>query len=424
MQYRQPMDISRPEFAQTRRRKRLMIGAVGGILIAAAAYALWRMEPAAPTLEKSAVWTDTVKRGALTIEVRGPGTLVPKSIRWISAETAARVERIVLKPGANVQADSVILELSNPEVQDALLAARAEVTAARADLSAQQTQLNSQLLDQRAGAAQVQADLASANLQAEAEQDLVEKGVIPAITYKRTELNRDQLKLKVQIELERMQNFARTIDAQLAASRARLAQLDNTLQLRLRQANALQVKAGISGVLQQIAVEEGQQVSAGLNIARVARPDLLMAQLKVPETQAKDITIGLIAKIDTRNGIIHGTVARIDPAVQAGTVQVDVELSGDLPVGARPDLSVDGVIEIASLSDVLYVGRPATGQPQSTISLFKLRRNDVSQADRTQVRLGRASVSVIEVTSGLNVGDQVILSDTSDFDRFQRLRLK
>ncbi len=418
------MDITRPEFAQTRRRKRLMIGTAVGILVAVSAYALWRMEPAAPTLEKSAVWTDTVKRGALTIEVRGPGTLVPKSIRWISAETAARVERIVLKPGAIVQADSVILELSNPEVQDALLAARAAVTAARADLSAQQTQLNSQLLDQRAGAAQVGADLASANLQAEAEKDLVEKGVIPAITYKRTELNRDQLKLKVQIELERMQNFARTIDAQLAASRARLAQLDNTLQLRLRQANALQVKAGIAGVLQQIAVEEGQQVSAGLNIARVARPDLLMAQLKVPETQAKDISIGLIAKIDTRNGIVSGTVARIDPAVQAGTVQVDVELTGDLPVGARPDLSVDGVIEIASLSDVLYVGRPATGQPQSTISLFKLRKADLSQADRTQVHLGRASVSVIEVTSGLNVGDQVILSDTSDYDRFQRVRLK
>jgi len=418
------MDISRPEFAQIRRRKRLIIGTVVGILVAIAAYALWRMEPAAPTLEKSAVWTDTVKRGALTIEVRGPGTLVPKSIRWISAETAARVERIVLKPGAIVQADSVILELSNPEVQDALLAARAAVTAARADLSAQQTQLNSQLLDQRAGAAQVGADLASANLQAEAEKDLVEKGVIPAITYKRTELNRDQLKLKVQIELERMQNFARTIDAQLAASRARLAQLDNTLQLRLRQADALQVKAGIAGVLQQIAVEEGQQVSAGLNIARVARPDLLMAQLKVPETQAKDISIGLIAKIDTRNGIVSGTVARIDPAVQAGTVQVDIELTGDLPVGARPDLSVDGVIEIASLSDVLYVGRPATGQPQSTISLFKLRKADLSQADRTQVRLGRASVSVIEVTSGLNVGDQVILSDTSDYDRFQRVRLK
>jgi HlyD family secretion protein len=418
------MDISRPEFAQARRRKRLIIGALLGVLFAVAAYALWRMEPAVPTLEKSAVWTDTVKRGALTIEVRGPGTLVPKSIRWISAETAARVERIVLKPGAIVLADSVILELSNPEVQDALLAARAEVTAARADLSAQQTQLNSQLLDQRAGAGQVQADLASANLQAEAEKDLVEKGVIPAITYKRTELNRDQLKLKVLIELERMQNFARTIDAQLAASRARLAQLDNTLQLRLRQADALQVKAGIAGVLQQIAVEEGQQVSAGLNIARVARPDLLMAQLKVPETQAKDISIGLIARIDTRNGIINGAVARIDPAVQAGTVQVDVELAGDLPVGARPDLSVDGVIEIASLSDVLYVGRPATGQPQSTVSLFKLRRNDTGLADRTQVRLGRASVSVIEVTGGLSVGDQVILSDTSDYDRFQRVRLK
>jgi HlyD family secretion protein len=418
------MDISRPEFIATRRRKRLIIGVVCGAVFAVAAYTVWRMEPAAPTLEKSAVWTDTVKRGALTIEVRGPGTLVPKSIRWISAETAARVERIVIKPGAIVTPESVILELSNPEVQDALLAARAAVTAARADLSAQQTQLSSQLLDQRAGAAQVQADLASANLQAEAEADLVKKGVIPAITYKRTELNRDQLKLKVAIETERMQNFAHTIDAQLAASRARLAQLDNTLQLRVRQAGALQVKAGISGVLQQIAIEEGQQVTAGLNLARVARPDLLMAQLKVPETQAKDITIGLIVKVDTRNGIVAGSVARIDPAVQAGTVQVDVELTGALPVGARPDLSVDGVIEIASLSDVVYVGRPATGQPQSTISLFKLRADDATTADRTSVRLGRASVSVIEVTGGLNVGDKVILSDTSDFDRFQRVRLK
>jgi HlyD family secretion protein len=418
------MDISRPEFAHTRRRKRIFIAAAIGLLFAAASYAVWRLEPAAPTLEKSAVWTDTVKRGALTIEVRGPGTLVPKLIRWISAETAARVERIVVKPGATVTPDTVIAELSNPEVQDALLAARAAVTAARADLSAQQTQLNSQLLDQRAGVAQVQADLASANLQAEAEADLTKKGVIPAITFKRTELNRDQLKLKLEIERERMQNFSRTIDAQLAASRARLAQLDNTLQLRERQANALLVKSGIAGVLQQISVEEGQQVVAGVNLARVAQPDLLMAELKVPETQAKDITVGLPVRIDTRNGIVDGTVSRIDPAVQAGTVQVDVELIGKLPDGARPDLSVDGVIEIAKLSDVLYVGRPATGQPLSTISLFKLRSDDPTRADRTQVGLGRASVSVIEITRGLNVGDRVILSDTSEVDRFDRVRLK
>jgi HlyD family secretion protein len=333
------------------------------------------------------------------------------------------VERIVVKPGAIVAADTVIVELSNPEVQDALLAARAAVTASRADLSAQATQLNSQLLDQRAGVAQVKADLASASLQAEAESDLAKKGVIPAITFKRTELNRDQLQLKLSIEQERMQNFARTIEAQLAASRARLAQLDNTLQLRERQAGALNVKAGIAGVLQQVPLQEGQQVTVGLNLARVAQPDLLMAELKVPETQAKDISIGLTVRVDTRNGIVNGTVARIDPAVQAGTVQVDVELTGKLPDGARPDLSVDGVIEIASLSNVLYVGRPASGQPQSTISLFKLRNDSSNMADRTKVSLGRASVSVIEVTQGLNVGDKVILSDTSDVDRFDRVKL-
>ena len=418
------MDISRPELALARRRKRLIIGVVVGALSLIAGIALLRLEPAVPSLAKAAVWTDTVKRGSLTIEVRGPGILVPKLIRWISAETPARVERLITKPGTTVEVDTVILELSNPEVQDALLAARAAVTAARADLSAQQTQLQSQLLDQRANVAQVQADLASASLQSEAEADLRKKGVIPAITYQRTELNREQLKLKLSIEKERMQNFARTIEAQLAASRARLAQLDNTLQLRQRQADALMVKAGMSGVLQLVAVEEGQQVTAGLNLARVAQPDSLMAELRVPETQAKDITVGLAVRVDTRNGLIAGRVARIDPAVQAGTVLVDVDLSGKMPDGARPDLSVDGVIEIAQLKDVLYVGRPASGQPLSAISLFKLRKDDTSMAERTQVMLGRASVSVIEITSGLEVGDQVVLSDTSEMDRYDKVRLR
>lgn len=418
------MDISRPELALARRRKRLIIGVVVGALSLIAGVALLRLEPAVPSLAKASVWTDTVKRGSLTIEVRGPGILVPKLIRWISAETPARVERLVAKPGTAVDVDTVILELSNPEVQDALLAARAAVTAARADLSAQQTQLQSQLLDQRANVGQVKADLASASLQSEAEADLQKKGVIPAITYQRTELNREQLKLKLDIEQERVKNFSRTIEAQLAASRARLAQLDNTLQLRQRQADALMVRAGMRGVLQLVAVEEGQQVSAGLNLARVAQPDSLMAELRVPETQAKDISVGLPVRVDTRNGVIAGNVARIDPAVQAGTVLVDVELSGTLPDGARPDLSVDGVIEIAQLKNVLYVGRPASGQPLSTISLFRLNKEDSSLAERTQVMLGRASVSVIEITSGLDVGDQVVLSDTSEMDRYDKVRLR
>lgn len=418
------MDISRPELALARRRKRLIIGVVVGALSLIAGVALLRLEPAVPSLAKASVWTDTVKRGSLTIEVRGPGILVPKLIRWISAETPARVERLVAKPGTAVDVDTVILELSNPEVQDALLAARAAVTAARADLSAQQTQLQSQLLDQRANVGQVKADLASASLQSEAEADLQKKGVIPAITYQRTELNREQLKLKLDIEQERVKNFSRTIEAQLAASRARLAQLDNTLQLRQRQADALMVRAGMRGVLQLVAVEEGQQVSAGLNLARVAQPDSLMAELRVPETQAKDISVGLPVRVDTRNGVIAGRVARIDPAVQAGTVLVDVELSGTLPDGARPDLSVDGVIEIAQLKNVLYVGRPASGQPLSAISLFRLNKEDSSLAERTQVMLGRASVSVIEITSGLDVGDQVVLSDTSEMDRYDKVRLR
>lgn len=419
------MDIARPELAQQRRRKRTIAITIGALIFAASAYAILRMEPAVPSLEKASVWTDTVKRGDLTIEVRGPGVLVPKSTRWISAETSARVERILIKPGATVSADSVLAELSNPEVQDALLAARAEVTATRADLAAQQAQLQSQLLDSRANLAQVKADLASSSLQAEAEKDLASKGVIPKITYQRTEMSRAQLALKVDIEAERVAQFSKTMDAQLQAARARLAQLDNTLQLRERQAAALQVRAGIDGVLQQITIEEGQQVQAGLNLARVARPDVLIAQLRVPETQAKDVSIGLVVRVDTRNGVIAGRVVRIDPAVKEGTVLVDVDLTGDLPAGARPDLSVDGVIEIAKLANVLYISRPAQGQPLSNTELFRLQDAQSSgYASRTPVRLGRASVSVIEVQSGLNVGDRVILSDTSEVDRFNKIRVR
>ena len=418
------MDINRPDLKAAKLRKRWIWGGVAAVLASVLIYGAWNLKPAAPNLEKASIWTDTVKRGPLKIEVRGPGVLLPKEIRWIAAESAARVERVLVKPGALVQRDTVLLVLSDPAVIDAMLTSKAEVTAAKADLAAQRMQLKSQQLDQRAAFAQTEADLVLAQLQSEAQKELAEKGVIAAIEFKRTELARKQLELRVSLERERMNNFQGTMGAQLEASLARLAQLENTLQLRQRIADGLQVKAGIAGVLQQIAVEEGQQVSSGFNLARVARPDTLMAALKIPETQAKDVVIEQTVRVDTRNGIVQGKVIRIDPSVTAGSVQVDVELIGALPAGARPDLSVDGIIEIASLANVLHVGRPALGQPNGKISMFKFSVPADQHAVRVDVGLGLASVSAIEIRSGLVEGDQVILSDTSQFDRFDRIRVR
>jgi len=355
--------------------------------------------------------------------VRGPGTLVPKEIRWIAAETTARVERILVRPGATVEPDTVILELSNPEVDDQLMTAKAAVTAAQADLAAKRTDLNSRLLDQKSAQAQAHAEYESMRMQAESEKAVAEKGVIPAVQYKKSMISLQQLKYRDEIEQQRVAEFGHNITSQLAAEQARLDQLVGTLVLRQRQADALHLRAGIAGVLQQVPVQEGQQVAAGTNLARVARPNSLRAELRIAETQAKDIALGQPVKVDTRNGVADGTVARVDPAVQNGTVQVDVDLTGDLPPGARPDLSVDGTIEIERLPDVMYVGRPAFGQSDSEVRLFRL---DVSSgiASRVPVRLGKSSVNLIEIRQGLNVGDQVVLSDTSAYDQHDRIKLK
>jgi HlyD family secretion protein len=355
-------------------------------------------------------------------EVRGPGTLVPKEIRWITAETSAHVERIVVKPGAQVHADTVLLELSNPEVQEQLASAASAVDAARADNAARKMSLENQLLDQKANFAQVQSDYESARLEAEAKQELAKKGVIPSIQYRQIQLTADQRKVRLEIEKERIAKSQDTVRAQVAADSTRLKQLSTTLALRQRQVDALKLKAGIDGVLQQVPVQEGQQVLAGVNLARVARPDVLRAELRIAETQAKDVQIGQKVNVDTRNGIVAGSVERIDPAVQNGTVQVDVDLTGALPPGARPDLSVDGTIEIERLPDVLYVGRPAFGQPNSEVRLFRVNAADGS-ANRIPVRLGRSSVNLIEITQGLKEGDQVVLSDTSAWDAYDRIRL-
>lgn len=416
------MDIARPEFKKQRQRRRIALGILALIALGAAGFGLARMGPALPSVERASVLIDTVKRGELLREVRGPGTLVPKEIRWIGADTSARVERIVVKPGAVVEADTVILELSNPELQDQLLAAQSAVTAAQSDLAAKRTELKSRLLDQQAALAAARADHSAAELQAEAEGPLAEKGIISAIQYKKTRIQVEQLANRLDIEQQRVAEFQRNINAQLSAEQARIDQLVNTRDLRQRQVDALNLTAGTAGVLQQVAVEEGQQVAAGTSLARVARPDVLMAQLRIPETQAKDVLLDQSVRVDTRNGVVAGRVLRIDPAVKNGSVQVDVDLIEVLPPGARPDQSVDGVIEIERMADALYVGRPAFGQQDSQVRLFRIGEDGI--ATRVPVRLGKASVNQIQILDGLKVGDRVILSDTNAFDQHDRIRLK
>jgi HlyD family secretion protein len=416
------MDIKRDDLKLKKRRKQITIGVVVGVLLLGAWFGIAHLKPAAPLVERSSVWLDTVKKGEMLREVRGPGTLVPKEIRWITAETAAHVERIVVKPGTPVQADTVLIELSNPEVQEQLARAQADVNAMRADNAAKKMTAENQVLDQKANFAGYEADYESARVEAEAKGDLAKRGIIPDIQYKQIQLTAQQRKVRIEIERERMTKFLQMVKSQIAADDARLEQLSTTLALRQRQVDALKLRAGIAGVLQVVPVQEGQQVAAGTNLARVARPDVLRAELHIAETQAKDVTIGQEVKVDTRNGIVEGNVERIDPAVTAGTVQVDVDITGKLPPGARPDLSVEGTIQLEKLENVVYVGRPAFGQPNSDVRLFRLNASD-GTADRVPVKLGRSSVNAIEITQGLKPGDQVVLSDTTAWDAYDRIRL-
>jgi len=416
------MDIKRDDLKIKKRRKQITIGVVVGLLLLGASFGVAHLKPAAPLVERSSVWLDTVKKGEMLREVRGPGTLVPKEIRWITAETAAHVERIVVKPGTPVQAETVLIELSNPEVQEQLARAQADVNAMRADNAAKKMTAENQVLDQKANFAGYEADYESARVEAEAKEDLAKRGIIPEIQYKQIQLTAQQRKVRLEIERERMAKFQQMVKSQMAADDARLEQLETTLALRQRQVDALKLKAGIAGVLQVVPVQEGQQVAAGTNLARVARPDVLRAELHIAETQAKDVTIGQSVKVDTRNGLVDGTVERIDPAVLAGTVQVDVDITGKLPPGARPDLSVEGTIQLEKLENVVYVGRPAFGQPNSDVRLFRINPGD-GTADRVPVKLGRSSVNAIEIKQGLKPGDQVVLSDTTAWDAYDRIRL-
>jgi HlyD family secretion protein len=384
---------------------------------------LTRLEPAAPTVAAETLLIDQVKRGPMLRQVRGPGTLVPVDVRWISAPVDGRVERIPALPGVTVKEDTILLEMTDPTVEQNALEAESQLKAAQADYDNLKAKLESDLLAQQASVTAAQSLSDQAKLQAEADERLSKDGLIPELNFKLSRLKSDQLSKQAKTEVDRYQQSKRSADAQLAAQRARVDQFRGTYELKRRQVESLKVRAGINGVLQELPVQVGQRVTPGTVLARVARPESLKAELKVPEVQAKDVLPGQKASIDTRNGDpVPGHVIRVAPSAQDGTVIVDVALEGDLPKGARPDISVDGTIEIERLDNVLYVGRPAYGSANSKIEMFKLVENG-KRAVRVPVELGRVSVNTVEVVKGLQVGDKVILSDTSAQDGYNKIRL-
>ena len=417
------MDIARPSQARKKRIRRILMGSgtLAAVLLITAGLA--RLRPAAPSVDSATLVIDTVKRGEMLRNVRGLGTLVPEEIRWIPAISEGRVERLVILAGTPVKADTVILELSNPELELQALDAESQLRAAEAALTELKVRLESQHLDQEAAAARVKADFHQAKLRADADGELSKNGLIADINLKVSQVTADELGNRNRIEQKRLEISDEAIRAQMAVQEAQVEQRRALARLRRRQFLDLKVRAGLDGVLQQLPVEVGQRVTPGTPLAKVAQPEKLKAVVKIAETQAKDIQLGQKAEVDTRNGIVEGRVARIDPSVQNGTRTVDVTLIGSLPKGAVPDLSVDGTIELERLNDVLFMGRPAFGQDQSVVGLFKM-SDEGANAERVQVKLGRSSVNTIEVLSGLKVGDQVILSDMSAYDAYDRIRLK
>jgi HlyD family secretion protein len=406
--------------------RQIAFATAGIIVVSVVSYVLANLEPAAPVVEAGTVWEDTVKRGPMVRDVRGLGTLVPEDIRWIPATTQGRVERILLRPGTPVKPDSVILELSNPQLEQELVNAELQLQSAEASLANLRVQVQNDLLSQRASAASIEADYKRAEMQVQMNEALAKDQLISQLQLRQSQLDAEQLSVRNKIAQEQLDSRADSGRAQLAVQQAAVDQARAVVELRRRERDELKVRAGIDGVLQLIPAEiaDGARVAPGANLARVANPSRLKAEIKVAETQARDIQVGQRAEIDTRvSAAISGRVVRIDPSVQNGTRTVDVSLDGELPRGAVPDLSVDGKIILEQLDDVVYVGRPAFGADQAVVMLFK-KNPDGSGATRVQVRLGRTSVNTVEVVEGLSVGDKVILSDMSAWDAFDRVRLR
>ncbi len=417
------MDVSRGDSViKAKRRRRIIIGAAVFLFVVLTTWALSRMKPAAPSVDRATVWIDEVKRGEMVVEHRGLGTLVPEDIRWIPAQTQGQVERILLRPGPTVTPDTVILELSNPQLEQEAKDAELQLKVAEADLENLRVQLNSQLLQVRTDVGRAKADFTQAKLQADADQELLKNELVSKIIASQSANRAEEASNRYQLEQERLKGFADSMRAQLAARQAQVEQRSAFFGLKKTQLDMLKVRAGMHGVLQAVPVEVGQQVAPGTNLVRVSNPTKLKAEVRIAETQARDIQIGQKATVDTRNGIIQGRVIRVDPAAVNGTVLVDIGLEGELPRGARPDLSVDGTVEIIRLPEVVFVGRPVQGQPNTTVGLFRMEPDGI-HASRVQVKLGRSSVNTIEIIEGLKVGDKVILSDMSQQDAVDRIRL-
>jgi HlyD family secretion protein len=417
------MDIQRPDQSKAKRRKRIIYGTLAVIVLIGITVVLAKLKPAAPTVEANLLYPDTVKRGQMLRQVRGLGTLVPEEIRWIAARTQGRVDKIILRPGAQVTPDSVILLLTNPDVEQAAANADSQLKAAEAELENLKTTLESQVLAAESIAANAKADWETSRLRAEVNEQLYKDGLVSDLDRRLLNVTAEQQKTRNDIEQKRFAFAKSSIAPQLAVKAAEVDRLRAQAKLRHDELDALTVRSSMNGVLSALPVEVGAQVNPGFNLARVADPTKLKAEIRIAETQAKDVVPGLPAVIDTRNGEVKGKVGRVDPAVQNGTVTVDVFITDELPRGARPDLSVDGTIELERLDNVLYVGRPAFGQENSTVGIFKI-DPDGSYANRVQVKLGRSSVNFIEIVSGLQAGDRVFLSDMSQWDANDRIKLK
>lgn len=416
------MDVPRnPSFKRKRLIKRGIFIGLAALAIPAITFGVLRLQPAAPSVDWGTIWPDTVHRGPMIRQVRGIGTLTPIEVMFIPAENLGRVERIFIRPGTPVKADSVILSLSNPELQNDAVAAEYNLKQAQAAFTDLKVQLQSQTFDKQAAAAQVGSDYRQAKLKADRDQKLADAGLIPDVDLKLSRTQADELAQRDGIEQQRLKIINESVKAQLDAQKVKIEQLQALYELKKKEVDALNVRAGVDGVLVDLPVEVGQQVAAGTVLAKVTQPSRLKAQLKITETEAKDVMRDQKAEIDTHNGVIPGHVIRIDPAAVNGTVLVDVGLDGSLPQGARPDQSVDGTVELERLADVLQVGRPTAGQPNTTISLFKI-SPDQKTAVRVTVKLGRASVNSIEVLDGLKPGDQVVLSDMNQWDKYDRIR--
>lgn len=417
------MDVTRRGVAEKRQRRRVVIGSTAGImLVAVVAFAL-RLDPAAPVVDRGTVFLDAVRRGEMLLSVRGPGTLAPVEVRRIAAGTPGRVVGVHSLPGVRVKPDTVILTLENPNLAQELTGAELELAAAEADLDDRRVQLRRQVLDQRSLLASVEAEARQATLDAEADAQIHAEGIIGRIELEDSRGVAEELGRRARHEAERLQLADQMAASELAAEEARVAQLRVARDLKRELVSRLEVRAGIAGVLQEVSAEAGQQVMAGDSLARVAEPTRLKAELRIAEVQAKDIEVGQTARVDTRNGIASGRVARVEPAVRDGAVTVDVVFNDDLPRGARSDLSVDGLIEIERLADVLHVGRPAFGQDGEEVDIFRL-EEDGEHAVRVRVGLGRASVNTVEIREGLAEGDMVILSDTAAWEGHDRIRVR